>query len=240
MRLIDMTGQRFGRATVIAKGTVRKNGGSNWVCLCDCGIEFVAIGSNLRKGHTKSCGCLAAEWSKHLGSNKDFIKIRSQKMITHGHKRRNAVTPEYKTWLGMKRRCYDVKCKDYPNWGGRGIRVCDRWLHSFESFLADMGPKPAGYTIDRLDPNKDYRPENCRWATLEQQGGEHKRTNKPVTVNGNAFASYSEACRFFGVSPTVANMRMKSGISPEIAVSHKERLKPRRSKESYLPKSKRR
>lgn len=239
MRLIDVTGQRFDRVLVLRKGLPRSNGGSNWVCLCDCSAEFTAIGSNLRKGHTRSCGCLAKEWSSQLGTNKDFIAKRAAKITRHGHKRRGTISPEYRIWLGIKRRCYDTKYKDYPNWGGRGIKVCDRWLHSFEMFLQDMGNRPEGFTIDRLDPNKNYSPENCRWATLQEQGGENKRSNIPVTVGEHAFPTLSAACRFFGVSPTVANMRMRAGIPPEVAVSHKERLKPRRSKESYLPKHKR-
>lgn len=239
MKLIDIAGQKFGRATVLRKGAPRKTGGSNWVCQCDCGVEFVAIGSNLRNGSTTSCGCAAKEWAKRLGSNKEYITRRAEKLVKHGGKRRSGMSAEYRTWLGMKRRCYDQRCKDYPNWGGRGIAVCARWLHDFRAFLEDMGMRPAGCSIDRLDPNKDYSPENCRWATVTEQGGEHKRTNRKLTVDGLSFDSIAAACRHFGVATSVANMRIYSGIPVEIAVKETGRLKPRRSKESYLPKSRR-
>lgn len=239
MKLIDILDQRFGRVVVLSKKAPRKNGGSSWLCLCDCGIRFIATGSNLRKGYTKSCGCLAKEWAISMGSNKEFIAVRAEKQVTHGHKRRNKISPEYRVWLGMKRRCYDKKYKDFSNWGGRGIYVCDEWLHDFKQFLSDMGPRPSGHSIDRLDPEKNYSPENCRWATPKQQGGENKRSNKLVTVENQTFNSYAEACRFFGVSQSVANMRMQSGVPPEIAVSYTGRMKSRRTKESYLPKNKR-
>jgi hypothetical protein len=158
----------------------------------------------------------------------------------HGHKRRGVSSVEYKTWLSMKRRCYDTKFKDYPNWGGRGIKVCDRWVHDFLAFFEDMGPRPEGkYSIDRLDSDKDYSPENCRWATIQQQGSENRRGLVPVTVDGVFFPSLKKACEHFGVSQTVANMRMRAGIDPAIAVSTVERMKPRRTKESFWPKAKR-
>lgn len=173
-----------------------------------------------------------------MGSNPEFIRKRAEKITKHGHKRPGKVSVEYKTWLGMKRRCYDAKYKDYPNWGGRGIKVCDRWNGSFEAFLLDMGPRPPGqYSIDRLDPDKDYSPDNCRWATIEQQGGEHRRGLISVAVDGHEFSSIADACRHFGVNLTTAHERIKAGVPVAIAVSTTGRLKPRRSKDSYLPKS---
>ena len=94
----------------------------------------------------------------------------------HGHKTGAGPSAEYRTWLGMKRRCTDVKFKDYANWGGRGISVCDRWNKSFEAFLEDMGPKPSQeHQIDRLNPNDNYHPGNCRWATRQQNSSENRR-----------------------------------------------------------------
>lgn len=160
--------------------------------------------------------------------------------IKHGHKMRGVASVEYKTWLGIKRRCYDSNFKDYPNWGGRGIKVCDRWRNDFVAFFEDMGPRPEGkYSIDRIDSGKDYSPDNCRWATIYQQACENRRGLVPVTVEGVYFPTLSSACRHFGVSPTVANMRMKAGIPPDVAVSTKDRMKPRRTKESFWPKAKR-
>lgn len=190
------------------------------MCVCDCGVTFTAIGSNIRKGDTKSCGCLAIEWAQTMGSNKDFIALRARSLITHGHKRKSGATPEYKTWLGMKRRCYDKKCKDYPNWGGRGIRVCDEWNESFEAFLRDMGPRPVGpYSIDRLDPNGDYALGNCRWATIQQQGAENHRSNVEVCVDGVVYPSVAAAARLFGVKVSTAWMRIYDGWDVARAVT---------------------
>lgn len=153
--------------------------------------------------------------------------------MKHGHKRRGATSAEYKTWLGMKSRCYRPANKDYANWGAKGIRVCDRWLHDFPAFLADMGPKPTPkHTIDRLDSSKDYAPDNCRWATAQQQGAENRKGFVPVVVNGVHFIKIADACRHFGVGPTTVNERLKSGIPMDEAFNP-NRLKSRRTKESY-------
>ena len=238
MKLIDITGQRFGRLVVLRQGPRRpaNSGGSNWICLCDCGSEFTAIGSNIRKGDTSSCGCLAREWASSLGSNPEFIEMRRDAALKHGAKRRGATTPEYKVWLGMKARCYRPRNKDYPNWGGRGIGVCDRWLHSFESFLVDMGPRGAGMTIDRLDSGADYSPENCRWVNAQTQGAENRRGLRAVTAGGLSFPSIKAACAHFNTGYSTAVMRIRAGVDPEIAVTEGSRMAPRRSKSSHLPK----
>jgi hypothetical protein len=163
-----------------------------------------------------------------MGADRSFIARRAETITKHGHKRRDSMTAEYRTWLGMKRRCTDKRCKDYPNWGGRGIKVCDRWAFSFESFFADMGPRPAEHTIDRINPNGNYEPGNCRWATLQQQGAEHKRSNVAVTVGELAFDNVSAACRHFGVGISAAHWRIQAGIDPAIAVSNTRRMRPRR------------
>jgi hypothetical protein len=237
MKLIDLTGQKFGRLTVLRQGETRKNGGSDWVCLCDCGETTVAVGSRIRLGKTKSCGCLGIEWAKSLGANKVFIEKRANALVVHGHKRRGSASVEYKTWLAMKRRCYDPKCKDYANWGGRGIKVCDRWVKSFTNFFEDMGLRPDGnYSIDRLRSNEDYSPDNCRWATLEEQGGENRRDLTSITIGELSFHSIAAACRHFGVKLTTAHYRISSGIPIEQAVSFSGRLSSRRDRESYIRK----
>jgi hypothetical protein len=235
MNLIEMTGQRFGRLVVLQKDDKPRM----WLCLCDCGAKKLVSGSNLRNASIKSCGCLAAEWSRALGANPEFVAKRSQAVTKHGHKRRGAISDEYRTWLQMKRRCYDTRSKDYPNWGGRGIRVCEEWRQSFEKFLADMGSRPVNHTLDRIDPNADYSPTNCRWATVQQQGSENKRTLQPVTVLGIKYPSMKAAARAHGVGLTTVLQRISSGIDIDTAFSEVSRLKPRRSYESYLPKSKR-
>lgn len=157
---------------------------------------------------------------------------------SHGHKGKNGASPEYKIWIGIKRRCFNPNSKDYPKWGGRGIVVCDAWNASFEQFLADMGPRPSPrHQIDRLDPTKNYAPDNCRWVTPAEQGSENKRNLVPVTVDGIEFKSLSAACRHFGVSKTVANYRINAGIPPEVAVKEASwSMKTRRARESYLRK----
>ncbi len=243
MKLIDIAGQRFGRTVVIKKMLPRpsKSGGSDWLCRCDCGKEHVAIGSNLRKGDTTSCGCFAREWSCYMGANRAFIDIRSNLITKHGNKRRSGATVEYKTWLAMKQRCHNHNFKDFPNWGGRGIAVCDRWRHSFQNFLADMGKRPDGkYSIDRIDPNQDYKPDNCRWATLHEQGSEHRRDLIPVSVNGISFHSIASACKHFDVPYTRVYSRLKNGRTLESALFTPTYSFPNeRQKSSYLPKSKR-
>lgn len=238
MNRIDISGLRYGRLLVISYHSPGENGGSRWLCRCDCGNEAKVIGSNLRSGSTRSCGCLALECASRMGSNPQFVRKRAEQAVRHGHKRKGRISVEYKTWLGMKRRCYDAKCKDYPNWGGRGIKVCDRWRDSFETFLLDMGSRPPGrYSIDRIDPDKDYSPDNCRWATLEQQGAQHRRGLTTIVIDGLQFSSIADACRHFGVNLTTAHERIKAGVPIGLAVSTTGRLKPRRSRESYLPKS---
>ncbi|KSO37610.2 hypothetical protein APA91_05795 [Pseudomonas aeruginosa] len=140
----------------------------------------------------------------------------------------------------MKRRCYDEKYKDFPNWGGRGIKVCERWNQSFEAFLKDMGPRPAGrYSIDRIDPDGDYCPENCRWATIHQQASENQRRLTGVEIDGTQFASIAQACAHFGVNVSTAHQRIKAGIPVDIAVRTCGRLAARRERESYLRRDRR-
>jgi hypothetical protein len=157
----------------------------------------------------------------------------------HGHKRVGAKTPEYIVWLGMKRRCYKPRDKDYPRWGGRGIRVSDEWRTSFVSFLRDMGLRPSPkHTIDRIDGNGDYCKENCRWATPKVQRENQSNTQRLV-IGGVAFSSRAAACRHFGVATNTAHERIHAGIAPEIAVSTPGRMSSRRTRESYLRKSSR-
>jgi hypothetical protein len=240
MKLIDITGQRFGRLLVLHKGSVSKTGGSIWICRCECGNEATANASNLRNGSTLSCRCLRKETSQQLGSNPAFIKIRSAKLTVHGHKKRGAMTPEYRTWLGMKRRCQDENYKDFPNWGGRGITVCERWDRSFVDFLSDMGARPSDdHSIDRINPNGNYEPGNCRWATATEQGGEHRRDLIVVEVDGMRFESLKSACQHFGMPYTAVFERIKSGMPLETALTTKKGALPNtRSRESYLRKDK--
>lgn len=182
MQKIDLTGQKFERLTVLSladtiKGVVR------WNCICECGKTVVVRTGNLRNGHTKSCGCISME--KLL-----------ERSVTHGMSK----SPEFWSWWGMQERCYNPKCVKYPVYGGRGIKVCDRWLgkDGFQNFLEDMGGRPSkGYTVERDDANGDYETKNCRWATNEEQSL-NKRSTIRVWYKGE-FISWKIACRKAGI-----------------------------------------
>lgn len=157
----DLAGQVFGRLTVMAaNGTVGRY--VAWDCRCACGEMVRVSGQNLRDGSTKSCGCIRKARAP--------IAARSagEANKTHGHCTGYRRTPSYITWRAMLKRCYDEKSESYQYYGARGITVCDRW-RKFEDFLVDMGPRPAGTSIDRIDPNGNYEAPNCRWATCIEQ-----------------------------------------------------------------------
>lgn len=130
----------------------RKNSMTYWGCICECGKTKVASRRQLEKGTVRSCGCLEIEEFGHL------------------QKQGSSHSSEYSSWEHMKRRCYNKNDIRYPNYGGRGIKVCATWLNSFQNFYKDMGPKPdPTYSIDRINVDGDYEPSNCRWADRSTQ-----------------------------------------------------------------------
>lgn len=163
-----LIGRRFGRLLVVA---LDRRGPPHpyWRCSCDCGRSVVVQAGSLKSGKTRSCGCL----------QRDTVSASARvRNTTHGRSRANGrVTDEYKAWQAMIARCENPRTDSYPIYGGRGISVCERWRRDFAAFLADMGERPSpSHSIDRIDPNGNYEPSNCRWATKKQQARNKRST----------------------------------------------------------------
>lgn len=163
-------GDKFSKLTVVDFVGVNKHRKRVWLCRCDCGKMTSVTTGQLIGHHSTSCGCTRLQNS---------IKATKISNTKHGMKG----TKEYKAWSEMKQRCINQNAQQYKNYGARGIKVCDRWLQSFENFYADMGKAPDGFSIDRIDVNGDYCPENCRWADNETQQYNRRDTVK-ITFNG--------------------------------------------------------
>lgn len=171
--LRDLCGRRFGRLIVLKRAGCDRQNKTMWECQCDCGKVVRIRGYILRRRGVKSCGCLQKEWITRRA-------IEHPIRLRHGHALSTGISPEYHSWASMKVRCYRRNHKAFKNYGGRGIKVCERWLNSFENFLADMGPRPTGKSLDRF-PNNDgnYEPGNCRWATRSEQ----QRNRRKITTH---------------------------------------------------------
>lgn len=153
MRVVtDLTGKQFGRLTVLQRSG-SKGGNAAWECLCECGNKVIVKRNNLTRGTSKSCGCLERE-------------LRVARMTTHGM----ATTPLYRTWAGIKRRCYNANLKVYKDYGAKGITMCDEWKDDFQAFYdwAMANGYNEGLTIDRINSAGNYEPGNCQWLTRSE------------------------------------------------------------------------
>ena len=205
-KVIDLTGKRFGKLTVIEKHSQDKWGGWNWLCRCDCGNETVVSGGHLRGMKTKSCGCSRKE-SKNFSHKMTGSRI-------------------YSIWQAMKSRCYYDKNKRFKYYGGRGITVCDEWKNSFISFYEwsmkngyDENAERGQCTIDRIDVNGNYEPNNCRWATIKQQANNTRR-NHFIEYNGKT-QTVSQWANELGVEPDSIFNRLQKGFTEEEALTLK-------------------
>lgn len=182
----DLRGRTFGKLTVIDRSSKQdKRKRPFWNCICECGSFAVVAADKLKSGHTSSCGC---------------------KVSKHGMSK----SREFSSWKSMKGRCLNPQSPDYHNYGGRGITIIERWVDSFEAFYADMGERPDGMSLDRIDNEKGYSPENCRWATMQQQRS-NSRQNSYVDIEGEVVTK-TEAGRRYSISPTMISYREGKGM----------------------------
>lgn len=205
---IDLTGNRYGRLVVLGYSHQNKNTLSlyYWNCQCDCGNKKLVSSICLKNGTTKSCGCILREFNNTK--------------IVHGLCIGGSFPLEMNSWAQMKQRCYNEKCLAFKNYGGRGIKVCERWLNSFSNFIEDMGVKPTlNHSLDRFpDINGDYEPGNCRWATRQEQSV-GKRKTVWIEYNGKKYYQ-SSFCKLFGVARTSLVNRLRNGWTLEQIVEH--------------------
>lgn len=196
---LNLTDQKFHRLTVVSFSHINKSGESYWHCLCECGTIRIIRGIDIKRGHTKSCGCL-------------FKEVMKVVKTTHGMR----FTPTYSIWCGIIKRCENPKCESYPQYGGRGIKVCERWRNSFSNFLSDMGERPEDTSIERTDNNGNYKPSNCKWATMKEQGN-NKRNNHKITI-GSHTHTIAEWSRIVGITAKRIYGRIYRGWTPTKAI----------------------
>lgn len=190
-RYRNLAGLKFGHLTPVKFVGKNKFRMALWECLCDCGKVFTIHCGDLTSGNTSSCGC----------HSKDHC-------TTHGMTK----TKTYAAWSSMIDRCSNPNNKHWKDYGGRGIRVCERW-QKFEFFLEDMKECPTGLSLDKIDNNKDYEPGNCRWISMKDQQS-NKRTNVMITLHGKT-QHMAQWSRDLGISKTTIRLRIKAGLSPE-------------------------
>lgn len=195
---LDLTGRRYGRLVVLRRGqpSGSRRLRARWICICDCGTEKSILMDALQGQHARSCGCLDMETK-----------------TSHGMSR----TPEYKVWRAMQDRCTNPNNQSWDRYGGRGITVCDAWK-DFTSFIADMGIRPSpGHSIDRIDGNGNYEPDNCRWATIHEQNN-NREGNVLLTWKGETMTLVQWGRRL-GICKETMRGRLRLGWTMERVVS---------------------
>lgn len=203
-KAIDLTGQRFGRLVVIGRAGRSEKGQAIWHCRCDCGNDTEILSISLRRGATKSCGCLLRESVRERNIARNTV---------HGASR----TRLYNTWRGMRERCENPAHKSYSDYGGRGISVCVEWkdFTVFQKWALSSGYKD-GLSIDRIDSDGNYEPPNCRWADKQQQS-RNRRSNHLITYKGQT-KTVTEWAEQFHINRYTLTMRLKAGWSVEAAL----------------------
>ena len=217
IRSIDMTGQRFGRWTVVRRAELppnTKTRKARWVVVCDCGNESIATREALLSGDTQSCGCLAGYVRSYQSEQAQRAREQERKANRKRQQHGMTETSEYNIWCLIKARCTNPRNHAYSRYGGRGITMCERWLHSFENFYADMGPRPSPrHSIDRIDNDLGYSPENCRWATSRDQGYNTRKTTF-VTHNGKTL-NLADWSKETGIPVRLLRSRCDQGMPPD-------------------------
>lgn len=185
------------------------------ICRCSCGTECSRRLAVLIKGASLSCGCFAKEVARDLGLERSAAGV-GLIVLKHGHVRKSKPTPEYTAWAHMNRRCHKETDPEYHKYGGRGIFVCDEWRASFEAFFVAVGLRPSPkHSLDRIDNNGGYTPENVRWATIAEQL-RNTRRNRWVTLDAETKV-FADWCAHFNIAITTVLGRLKKGWSIEAA-----------------------
>lgn len=202
MKKNDLSGKRFGRLVVLDSKSVFVNDRKRifWRCICDCGKIKEIKPDHLTDGKIKSCGCLRDETTR-------------KRSLTHGETVGRRRSREYGSWLGAKNRCYSPKSPRFKSYGDRGIRMCERWEKSFSNFLKDMGRCPKGLSLDRIDVDGNYSPENCHWANADIQS-RHRTDNVFLTLNGVTKIE-ADWARELNIDKRTFNGWLKKGLTIE-------------------------
>lgn len=195
MKTIELARQTFGRWTVIRRAENTDTGQAQWVCQCQCGNTKTLKSIVIRRGLSQSCGCLKREQTVRMSTK-------------HGHST-GGISPTYHSWVGMKARCTNPKHDAYPRYGARGITVAERWM-TFTNFLADMGEKPPGTSLDRIDSARGYEPGNCRWSGATTQSRNRPSFNRLITYDGKT-QTMAEWAEQLGVHPATLSYRAGRG-----------------------------